>query len=164
MDIKKWYPSTMARPSAKVIKKMIIDSGLEFEGMDYDAVSRYLAEYMSQEEIEEIVYRRNENVKKKKKKKSKETKKIQNTKDVTLAQDDDDAMEAHKPVELEDQELFLKSIRSPTNLEKRNMLAKSVEIMIIATMENHVYRFGNEIRGRIRKLDYRKLDQKSLTL
>ena len=39
MDIKKWYPSTMARPSAKVIKKMIIDSGLEFEGMDYDAMS-----------------------------------------------------------------------------------------------------------------------------
>ena len=88
MDIKKWYPSTIARPSAKVIKKMIIDSGLEFEGMDYDAVSRYLAEYMSQEEIEEeqfeeIVYRRNENVKKKKKNKG--SKKIQKTKDDTIA-------------------------------------------------------------------------------
>ena len=29
-----------------------IDSGLEFEGMDYDAVSRYLAEYMSEDEID----------------------------------------------------------------------------------------------------------------
>ena len=55
-------------------------------------------------------------------------------------------MEAHRLDELEDQELFLKPIRNPSNLEKRNMLAKSVEIMIIATMENHVYRFGNEIR------------------
>ena len=37
--------------------------------MDYDAVSRYLAEHMSKEEIEEenfgeILYRKNENVKK----------------------------------------------------------------------------------------------------
>ena len=71
MDIVKWFPNTLTRPSAKVIKMMIIDSGLEFEGMNYDAVSRYLAEYMSDEEIEqemfqEIVYRRNPNVKSKK--------------------------------------------------------------------------------------------------
>ena len=143
MDIKKWYPSTIARPSAKVIKKMIIDSGLEFEGMDYDAVSRYLAEHMSNEEIEEekfeeIVYRKNENVKKRKKK-------VNKSKDVTTA-NDDEVTEAHKLDQMENQDLYLKPIRNPTSLEKRNMLAKSVEIMIIVTMENHVYRFGNEIR------------------
>ena len=149
MDIKKWYQSTLAKPSAKVIKKMIINSGLEFEGIDYDAISKYLAEHMTKEEIEEesfeeIIHRKNENVKKSKKSKKKNTK-ILETNDVTLV-DDDGAPTAHKMDEIENQETFLKPIRNPTNLEKRNMLAKSVEIMIIATLENHIYKFGNEIR------------------
>ena len=54
---------------------------------------------------------------------------------------DDEATEAHK-----NEEPFLKPVRTPTDTEKRNMLAKSIEIMIIATLENHIYKFGNEIR------------------
>jgi hypothetical protein len=71
--------------------------------------------------------------------------KLIESKDVTLA-NDDEVTTAHKVDEIEKQEIYLKPIRNPTNIEKRNMLAKSVEIMIIATLENHIYIFGNEIR------------------
>ena len=94
-----------------------------------------------EEKFEEIVYRKNENVKKKKRKNTK----LLESNDVTLA-NDDEARTAHKVDEIENQEIYLKPIRNPTNIEKRNMLAKSVEIMIIATLENHIYMFGNEIR------------------
>ena len=54
MDIKKWYPSQLTKPSAKVIRQMIIDSEIKFEGIEYDAVSKYLGEHnMSKEEIVE---------------------------------------------------------------------------------------------------------------
>ena len=46
----------------------------------------------------------------------------------------------------DEEEKYLKPLREPTENEKRNMLAKSVEIMIIQTLENHVYKFGNQIR------------------
>ena len=67
MDIIKWYNNTLAKPSAKVIKQMIIDFGVEFEGIEYDAIALHLGESMSQEEIkeegfEEIVYIKNEKV------------------------------------------------------------------------------------------------------
>ena len=44
---------------------MVIDSGIEFEGIEYDAVSKYLGEHMSKEEIveekfEQIIYMKNE--------------------------------------------------------------------------------------------------------
>ena len=74
MDIKKWYPSTIARPSAKVIYQMIVESKVDFDGIDFDAVSFYLGEHMTMEEIlanklEEIVYIKKENVNKQKKRK-----------------------------------------------------------------------------------------------
>ena len=92
MDIKKWYPSTIARPSAKVIRGMIIDSGIDFEGIDYNAVARHLGEHMSKDEIiedqfEEIVYIKKE--KKQKRKADQNTKACgDSTVDVTLVRDD----------------------------------------------------------------------------
>ena len=86
---------------------MIIDSGLEFEGIDYDSVARYLGEHLSKEEIvkenlEEIVYIKKENVNKKKK--QNRSKKTLNTKacggdlvDETLA-NGDELKSAHKTV------------------------------------------------------------------
>ena len=125
MDIKKWYPSTLIRPSAKVIKQMIVDSNIEFVEIEYDSIEKYLGEHMSREEIleeqlEEIVYMKIESVGEKKKK--------------------------IKDKDLDDPEVFRKPLREPNKIEKRNMLAKSIEIMIIITLENHVYKFGNEIR------------------
>ena len=72
MDIEKWYPNTMAVPSAKEIRTMVEESDLEFKGIDYDVVSRYLGEFLTIEEIveekmEEILYIKKEETRKKKK-------------------------------------------------------------------------------------------------
>ena len=95
---------------------------------------------------------KNENVKKKRRKtgnsKTKNTNTIEDDDNEcrtdmvhdTHVNDDDEGTKAHK------NEKFLEPVRAPTNTEKLNMLAKSIEIMIIATLENHIYKFGNEIR------------------
>ena len=57
--------------------------------------------------------------------------------DVSIASDDVHENEAHKK---------RGKIVHPNDIQKRRMLSKTVEIMIIAGMENHVYRFGNEIK------------------
>ena len=61
MDIEKWYQSMIAEPSAKEIRSMVEESEIDFKGYDFDAVSKYLGEYLTNEEIinegmEEIVY------------------------------------------------------------------------------------------------------------
>jgi hypothetical protein len=73
MDIDKWYPSQIPGPSAKGVKDMFEESRVEFEGINYDKVSRYLGEFLSEEEIkqegiEEIVYMKIKKVKKVKQK------------------------------------------------------------------------------------------------
>ena len=57
--------------------------------------------------------------------------------DVSIASDDVHENEAHKK---------RGKIVHPNDIQKRRMLSKTVEIMIIAGMENHVYKFGNEIK------------------
>ena len=57
----------------------------------------------------------------------------------THAQDDDNPKETHKTK-------FYTPIRKPTKIEERKMIGKSVEILIISCMTNHVYKFSNKIR------------------
>ena len=157
MDIEKWYQNTLARPSTKVIMKMLIESELKFVGIEYDDVSKFLGEEMSKEEnikenFQEIVYMKNENLDKKKHKKEnkktmkipKETNNVEEILDVTLASGHE-ARKAHKVIQNQE-ELYLKPIRNPTEQEKRNILVKCIEIMIISSLENHVYKFGDQIR------------------
>ena len=48
MDVIKWYPNTKAEPSAKVIRSMVEESEIDFEGFDIDVVSQYLGEYLTE--------------------------------------------------------------------------------------------------------------------
>ena len=69
MDIDKWYPSQIPGPSAKGIRDMFEESKVKFEGINYDKVSKYLGEYLTEDEIkkeemEEIVYIKIKKVKK----------------------------------------------------------------------------------------------------
>ena len=57
----------------------------------------------------------------------------------THAHDDDNPKETHKTK-------FYTPIRKPTKIEERKMIGKSVEILIISCMTNHVYKFSNKIR------------------
>jgi hypothetical protein len=108
MDIKKWYQSMITRPSAKVIKQMIIDSSLKFEDINYDAVSQYLGEFLTMEEIleeelEEIVYikKDTENKKIKKGGRTLNTKACGgDTRDVTMV-NEDEQNQTHKNVNKE---------------------------------------------------------------
>ena len=51
MDIKKWYPNMLVAPMAKEIRKMISDSEIEFDGIDHEAITKYLGKQMTKEEI-----------------------------------------------------------------------------------------------------------------
>ena len=49
MDIEKWYPSTIAEPSAKEIRNMYEESEIEFNGINYNVVCKYLGEFLTEE-------------------------------------------------------------------------------------------------------------------
>jgi hypothetical protein len=51
MDVKALYPSMTIKRSKKIVKKMIIKSGIEYEQVDWKELSRYLAVFMTMEEI-----------------------------------------------------------------------------------------------------------------
>jgi hypothetical protein len=59
----------------------------------------------------------------------------------TSAHDDEKKNEAHKTTQD-----IIPPARSPNDGEKRKMLGTVIEIMIISSMENHVYKFANVIR------------------
>ena len=56
--------------------------------------------------------------------------------------DSDDVTPANRDAEDE----IIAPTKIPDDEQKRQMFSKSVEIMILAGMENHVYTFGNEIK------------------
>jgi hypothetical protein len=84
------------------------------------------------------------------------------TGDVTSANDDEHGIKAHKNVNrieidintygtgnvisVNDECEYEMPRRNPTKSEERIMLGKSIELMIVSGMTNHVYRFENKIR------------------
>ena len=44
---------------------------------------------------------------------------------------------------------FKPPVRKPTKIEERKMVGKVIEMLIVAGMTNHVYRFRNKIRIQI---------------
>ena len=61
------------------------------------------------------------------------------TNNVTLVADDEKRNEAHKSK-------YEAPKRKPTKAEERKLVGKSIELMIVTCMKNHVYRFDNKIR------------------
>ena len=62
------------------------------------------------------------------------------TGNVTLANDDVKQKKAHKEKEI------VPPVKEPNDIQKRRMLGQTMQIMMLAGMENHIYRFGNEIK------------------
>ena len=69
-----------------------------------------------------------------------------NNTDKASQKNTDDAALGGKEEEIESKEKFDPPLRKPTELEERKLLGKVVEMLIIAGMTNHVYRFKNSIR------------------
>ena len=70
---------------------------------------------------------------------SKNDKTNSDTNNVTLVADDEKRNEAHKSK-------YEAPKRKPTKAEERKLVGKSIELMIVTCMKNHVYRFDNKIR------------------
>ena len=68
------------------------------------------------------------------------------TKDVTPVCDDGKGTKAHKESARKEAPTIISPVRNPNDLEKRKMVGKIIEIMALAGMENHVYKFENIIR------------------
>ena len=61
MDIEKCYPNILSLPSAKIIRRMWVESDLEIEGIEVDFLCRYLGKYLKPNEVieegfEELLY------------------------------------------------------------------------------------------------------------
>ena len=61
MDLVKWYPTMVPESNARTVSKMVEESEIEFKGIDYDDVAKFLGETLTKEEIieeglEELVY------------------------------------------------------------------------------------------------------------
>ena len=77
-------------------------------------------------------------------------------KDKSLKNGDKDVKKKHKIKDLDSDDVtpanrdaedeIIAPTKIPDDEQKRQMFSKSVEIMILAGMENHVYTFGNEIK------------------
>ena len=75
MDLVKWYPTMVPESNAKTVRKMVEESEIEFKGIDYDDVAKFLGETLTKEKIieeglEELVYikKKKQTIKKLKKK------------------------------------------------------------------------------------------------
>ena len=160
MDVEKWYPRLNPKRLGVAVKNMVIVSEIEFEGINYEAVSKYLGKFMTKEEIEdenmeEILYikvkktRRkrketvNRNMNKKEMEKEKEN---ENGKTLDTSTNGGGNTVNNKNKEKKNDDDWEAPKRNPTKKEKRNMLGKALEILVVNVMENHVYTFGNEIR------------------
>jgi hypothetical protein len=62
------------------------------------------------------------------------------TGNVTLANEDGEKKNAHKVKEI------VPPVKEPNDIQKHRMLGQTMQIIMLAGMENHVYRFGNEIK------------------
>ena len=70
MDIEKYYPNIISKPSARIIRNMWEESDLLMESIEYDEISLYLGKHLKMEDIikegiEDLVYKKEVKEKKK---------------------------------------------------------------------------------------------------
>ena len=219
MDIEKWYPNTIPKPTAKKINHMYVKSKLQIKNMKYDKLARYLGKVLTREEIlqekmEEILYikegkmeekqkykkkkqsldiiggggktlntaevndgggyqNKNKNkIKEKRKYKKKKqsldiiggggktlnteqanngggyenTKKNMNRKRAVTKKVNKVNKRIEKKNEIKKKKEIFEPKREANDEEKRRMEGKAIEVLIIATTTNHVYKFGDTLR------------------
>ena len=133
MDVKALYPSLDVKEVSKTVAEIYRESKFEIQGVDYEEACRYLALLLSPTEIDhlgltQVVHQR-------KCKKGRPP-------GITTAEV---SHRLHQPIREEDS-LFKKPQRSPTKREERKILAKCLELMVLACMNNHTYQFKDSIR------------------
>ena len=126
LDIVKWYPSMELKRLIEVIMELMMEADLDVEEIDFDQLGIYIATSLTNEEIrnvdlEKVVPKRREG------KRAGIT-----NKDIWLTEGDKCQ--------------WILPERKPCKLEKQKMFTVGICIGVKLVMENHIYRFGGELR------------------
>ena len=133
MDVKALYPSLDVKEVAKTVADIYIQSKLEIQGIEWEEACKYLALLLTPTEIDDLGLK--EVVHQRKHKRGRPP-------GITTAEV---GQRLHQPTEAKDSVLN-KPHRQPTKEEERKIMAKCLELMILACMQNHTYLFNNTIR------------------
>ena len=126
-DVEGLYPELRKEEVIKVVGKLLEETGVTFENVDYRQLGKYLAIHLSPEEID-----RN-NLK------SVVPKKVKNRKaGVAFLESDQDRQG-------EDKWDWRGKRKDPSILQKKKMIARSMEIAVTIIMENHLYQFDGKV-------------------
>jgi hypothetical protein len=133
MDVKALYPSIDIREVAAVVRQIYQESKLEIDGVNWEEACKYLALLIKPEEITTMGL--TEVIQKRKHRRGRPP-------GITTA-------EVRYPLHVEvpeEKSVFRKPLRPPQKQEERIIMAKCLEMMTMACMENHTYTFNNMIR------------------
>ena len=133
MDVKALYPSLDVKEVAKTVAQIYRDSSFEIQGVNWEEACKYLAILLTPEEIEshglkEVIHQRKH--------------KRGRPPGITTPEV---RQRVHQTAKEEDS-IFKKPSRSLSKQEEKEVMAKCLELMILATMNNHTYTFDNSIR------------------
>ena len=131
MDVKGLYPNLIIAEVLKIILKMVEESGLDFEGVDWSEVGKYLVVNVTRQELEalglgEVVPKRKGADRK-----------------VTMAYLD--GGEKNKKNTEKWNKLWNMPNRRPNGAEQAKMMSKIVEIATKEVMSRHFYAIGDKI-------------------
>ena len=128
-DVSALYPSCTAKMAGEAVRKAILKTQLEFEGVDYKELSKYVAINCSRLEVCEAGLRRVVPVRAKQK-------------GAKPGMTGEGVMGPHKE---KNNDQWLLSAAEPTEEEKRKLLAKGLEVATKALWRTHLYKFGGKI-------------------
>ena len=130
LDAEALYPSLNIVESSKMCEERVMASGMIFEGVDYGWATRYVALNMSQEDINreklyKIIPRRKSRA---------------------------GQRPTVRTYTEEESKVRWRYVRTPeqlTQLEKKRIMSKVVGIMVRATMDNHYYKWDQDIKRQV---------------
>jgi hypothetical protein len=123
-DVKALYPCIVAEEGVIIIEKRLLETEIEYEGIDYKEIEKHLAVELSKElRLEEVLPRKTKG----------------GTGKVTMAYLE---TEVHQD---KTEKWTWEGQREPTDMEKRKMLARLVRKLVVVVMKNHLYQFEGKL-------------------
>ena len=129
-DVSALYPSCTARMAGEAVYKAILKTKLEFEGVDYRELAKYVAINCSRVEVCEAGLRRVVPVRAKQR-------------GAKPGITGEGVMGPHK--EKNDEQWLFSARFEPTDEEKKKLLAKGFQVATKALWQTHLYKFGGKI-------------------
>ena len=128
LDVKALYPSLDVDHAAEIVEKVLVESDLEFDGINNKELGLYLSLNYNEEELDTMNIKEYCPTRKKKKGKPKITGKAQSN----------DEEKRH--------ENWNEAAEIPNKKTQKKMLAAAVKTSIKFIMKNHIYEFDNEMK------------------